>query len=172
MRLRKRFKKNPNLGIGVAAVFFCAAIMISVMTVFSDEKQGRNVDSEWFYDLETKTLFAGPINQYPPIDTPSGKKIDGRPAGVRAWVFACDGACDDENNHVILYLEQYSPELHRRLLEGIYVPPDMTLKATMVRKVDDDAWMSAAADDGRAVIEVSKRCPDGSGRRMRRCFPG
>lgn len=48
----------------------------------------------YFMDLTNGTLFVAPEELVPPIPTPSGKTTpDGRPAGVRAYLYTC-GKCD------------------------------------------------------------------------------
>lgn len=45
----------------------------------------------WFMDVTDGSLFAAPEELVPPIPTPSNRAApDGRPAGVRAYIYACD----------------------------------------------------------------------------------
>ena len=61
--------------------------------------------------MSTKKLFAAPIDQHAPIETPSGPK-----QGVKAVVYTYpDGDCESEPR--IAWLEMYTPKVKALLLE-------------------------------------------------------
>jgi hypothetical protein len=122
---------------------------------------------DWFYDLNTQQLFAGPRGAVPPIDAPSGPLPDGTPAGVRAKVFGCGGCAAEQRT--IAWLETYTvPD--RDLLRS--PPPDPnkpeTLKPVMptapvtllIKRVADPAWVGQTSPAGAELMTASlPQCP-------------
>ncbi|MCX5659803.1 MAG: hypothetical protein NTW19_08790 [Planctomycetota bacterium] len=124
----------------------------------------------WFYDLNTDNLFAANAES-PPIDAPSGPQRDGKPAGVRAYVFAC-GDCAAEKERQVAWLETFTvkptgpgwePDGRRRPA----APPPPESMATpsetggsLVKKPEGIRWIRSATEQGKA-IQVVADCPDG-----------
>jgi hypothetical protein len=63
----------------------------------------------FFYDTVTSELFAGKIDDIPPIATPAASYVNDRPAGVRAHVFSCS-SCQDVRSRFIGYIENFTEE--------------------------------------------------------------
>ena len=121
--------------------------------------------SDWYYDLNTGQLFAGPRRSVPPIDAPSGPLPDGTPAGVRAHVFGCGGCLPKQQT--IAWLETYTVA-QRDLLRPRPTPPGELPKpfmpkvqiAPMIKRPGDAAWVNQATDDGRELLaSVLPKCP-------------
>ena len=161
-------------------------ILAALVTVFalmyiffsSGKPKGQQIQSQWFYDMSTKKLFAAPIDQHAPIDTPSGPK-----QGVKAVVYTCpDGDCESEPR--IAWLEMYTPKVKALLLEqkdrdrdGV-AAPDMTLvrlldedQGTMYARADQpDKWYKANSAPAREIqMSLSDLC--GEDAQIQQCFP-
>ena len=75
----------------------------------------------YFYDLNTGKLFTAPLQLAPPVIAPSGPLESGEllasQAGVRAYVFAC-GACDELDRRYVGWLETYTRNIRRLVMEA------------------------------------------------------
>ena len=151
---------NPKVGGPiVAVVLLCAVGLAAKYLMSSGEVQGRSVETEWFFDEDAGTLFAGPVKQISPIT------VDGR-KGVRAFVYSC-GSCDDEAARKIVYVERYTEDVHQKLVNGEPVDAFATLAAHQVRTIDGE-WLHVNTDEGS---KVQGRFLDCSGAKPVRCFP-
>ncbi len=130
----------------------------------------------WFYDLGTDQLFSADADAVPPIQAPSGIEVDGRPGGVRAKVFAC-GGCADPADRFIGWLEQFTPEAQRAMIQN-QTNPIETHRATpiaymdqlLVRAVQGDRWHRASSEEAAGLLgSPRQRCPDGVV--LHACFP-
>jgi hypothetical protein len=63
----------------------------------------------WFYDLNTGKLFVAKSKLIPPIEAPSGPLENGKPAGVKAYVFSYKYE-PNESERFIGFLETFTPE--------------------------------------------------------------
>lgn len=163
MGIREQIRK-PAVGGAIAVVIVVAAVVIALNARTGPEphKFSRdNVDKVWFYDLNNGELFAQPLNTRPPVKAPSGDK-DGKPAGVRAHVFACDGHCGDKDARHIRYLETTA--------EGGASEETLVDEShRLVRVLDGEEWHSYNSKEGLAVRGNAFKCPNGG--RDRPCFP-
>jgi len=131
---------------------------------------------EWYYDLNSRQLFPGPVGQTPPIAAPSGSATDGSPAGVRARVFTC-GKCS-QSERFIGYLETYSSEMKQRrqaMEERVRAPqpagpdPSLTMEvimletdlrqglASLVKRPEDAAWVPIKSPEGQQIVQAAHR---------------
>jgi len=131
----------------------------------------------WFYDMGSGKLFVVKSTRIPPIEAPSGPMANGHAAGVRARVFSC-GDCSDRSERFIGWLEKHTPEakqamVHQQTDDGSPEPQSNItyLQGLLVRSVDGYYWVEADSDEGRQIMQVSrKRCPNGTVPHS--CFPG
>lgn len=115
----------------------------------------------WFFDLNTGKIFAGPIEQLPPIPAPSGDLIGhpGTPAGVLASVIRVEG----DPVQRVAFIQVYTPEAKRLIEASRRVPPgsappdyERIMAGTMVayppkHPGDPVAWINMAGPDGYRV---------------------
>lgn len=94
----KWIKANQRViaaSVGVVWLLTMAVVGYSTMPRSARATTGPTV---WYYDLNTGFLFKAP-ERTPPIDAPSGLTDDGKPAGVRAYVFTC-GRCGTKDEFI------------------------------------------------------------------------
>jgi hypothetical protein len=192
-RAWEQFRKRSNPGsllVGLAAV---AVIVIGVWVVL-DRMQGpasppfEPTAREWYYDMNTRELFASDRGQVPPIAAPSGG-AGAAEAGVLAHVYAC-GACDGPNaDRQIVYLESFTPDARQKLVqksreyEGRYgIKPTIDMLMEMSPQLQDQRlvmrpaqstwapWPTAAGDVSTALNSMAEDCR-GGGRKLTACFP-
>jgi len=119
-------KRRKLLRVVLALVMLIAAGAIFMMT--SSRSSRRRVAEAWYYDLTTGKLFPGPVNQYPPIDAPSGKG-----QGVLVHVYSCGDCTATERK--LAYIQRYSEEAQRAVAAGMN-PADPKSAAVMLAVAD------------------------------------
>jgi len=91
--------KNAFVTAAVSLVVLGAAVWYAIGHLSSGGTENQFTPQVYFYDLNTKELFAVPAETRPPIETASGP-YQGMPAGVKAHVFM-----QGERDYFIGYLE-------------------------------------------------------------------
>lgn len=161
-----RLHKSQKVKVGIAAGIFLLAVVIGLVGMTSGGRRYREVHQHWYYDLGDNQLFETKIDQHPPIEAPSGPGPDGKPAGVRAHVFACTN-CDDADARFIGYLETYTPEGKALKDRGDF---RAAAKFRLLREPDGSQWVKAQDPPGAAVVaQAIGRCPKGS--KLQPCTP-
>ena len=152
----------------LAGILLTLALVVLILTSRSD-----GPDRLWYFDLNTRRLFAGPLTAAPPIAAPSGElrsTSEGGPAGVLAMVVMPA----DRSGIRIAYLQRFTSEakelrqrqLHREQLSGdeesriaggiqVALPP-----TTLDEPV---AWFDINSRNGEAITRQLKQVagPDG-----------
>ena len=127
----------------------------------------------YFYDQNKGELFIAPARDQGPVATDSGS-YEGRPAGVRAHVYACR-SCDDPEDRFIAWLEMPVEEFmgdDPDVLEKYQpvVGEDEEIAFAMVRRVKDKQWVRGDTPEAQAIYEeFAQRC--GTGKRSYFCRP-
>lgn len=120
-------------------------------------------ESEYFYDLSEKKLFAAPRESLPPIRGVNNAEED----AVRAVVIAPGGNPDDQSSRKIAYLEKYAPQLKQHLEKvraGEAEPLSTKLRNgyRFVKRVEDEAWHPLNTSQGEKILtEWNVAGPDG-----------
>jgi len=134
--------------------------------------------ASWYYDLHTRKLFAANLES-PPIDAPSGVQVDGKPAGVRAYVFSC-GDCAIDLQRTLAWLETFDdkptgPGFDANGGRRPAAPPSAGgasspswLAGSKVKKPDDKDWVHNASEEAK-VVKALEDCPNGAA--PKRCTP-
>jgi hypothetical protein len=180
MSIRDRINNNPF----VSTVAIVLLLGVSLTLIWSQVGTGgpqQFPDTVYYYDLNTSKLFAGPRNPGQQgsieqatnpnqstgaqqvqnnagknrIEAPSGPTDDGKPAGVRAWVFAC-GTCPSLLGKT--YKEALETEAEFAWVEsehGISEPG----------KVE---WVSKYSSRGTEIMDIELECGDAG---VVPCFP-
>ncbi len=87
-------KKNV-IGLTISTVLLVLAAIFYKGLFKSYNRPGNN-ELGYYFDLNTRELFIRDGTMRPPIDAPSGSDEDGKPAGVRAYVYGkAAGGTDD-----------------------------------------------------------------------------
>jgi len=160
---------NRNIPFVLVAGFVLLAGAIAALVWVSlPEKvvQVVKYDYDWYYDLNTDKLFKAVAGQMPPIAAPSGPLPDGKPAGVRAYVFSYS---DDPNttDTFIGFLETTDPNVPDQKPSSVdlrYEGAAELTKGRLVRPPDKNIWFPANSRMGRAVINRAFR-PNKKGQR-------
>lgn len=151
-----------------AAVFYFTVYRAAdkkVQEIVAESSQGNYV-KVYYYDLGAGKLFAASSNHLPPIDAPSGAKIEGRPAGVRAQVLGC-GGCAEGMPRYIGYLETYTPERKQAMRDPASAfqhsgdAMDADEGHLVARPSLQGGWVPAGSDEGMRIVSESIRgCRD------------
>ena len=171
--IRPWVNQNPLIFIGITIVslvaLFTAAIWVSIPDKVVEVIE---YDYDWYYDLNTGKLFTAVSGKIPPIKAPSGPLPDGKPAGVRAYVFSYTKE-PNAPDKFIGFLETTDPNVpnHKRInLDLRYEGSDKWAKGRLVRRVEDEMWFPANSPIGRAVMRKSFR-PNKNGKHPNYCPP-
>lgn len=130
----------------------------------------------YYFDLNTGKLFSG-LDTAPPIAAPSGA-YQGKPAGVRAIVYAC-GDCQDSKNIFVGYLETLDdafaagvPVASRQGYYNAQVPISLpgAEEALRVSAPKPIKWVAKNSEEGAAVIEAA-RSHCGEDKQLDECLP-
>ena len=160
--------------IAAAATLILAGAVLAIVWQVWPRSSPPLPAHDWFYDLNSGQLFAGPIGAIPPIDAPSGPQPDGTPAGVRARVYSCHHCSPADRT--IAWLETYTVE-HRDILRGPqnlpktpaedkpYIPGPEHLElmaggGLLVKRPGDKEWIAHNTAEGRSLTVVPG-CPTG-----------
>ncbi len=98
-------KKNI-IGLTISIILLVLAVIFYKGLSKSNNRPGDN-ELGYYFDLNTRELFVRDGTMRPPIDAPSGADEDGKPAGVRAYVYG--KAAGDADDIEIAFLEYEIP---------------------------------------------------------------
>lgn len=166
---RDAVKKRPVIGFAILIVPLGVVAGVVWAMTGEDHNAKYRVDHLWFYDMNTKKLFQVNAGTSPPIDAPSGKPFEEKPAGVRAYVYGC-GGCGDT---FIGYLET-NHEKAKEIFDQSEKHDSKTLGAarkmgTYIRAVDGEAWVRPDTQEaGNIKIGIVNRCGN---QRAVPCYP-
>ncbi len=145
--------------IGTVSLFLF--ILIIKFWPYSPPSVSMNRNA-WFYDLNTKKLFAEDSDKIPPIDAPSGKL-----AGVKACVLSY-ALEPNESDKFIGYLEKFTPEGKKCVSvcreAGTKVTAEMIKDLNNNRYVskpnDINNWFLASNDKGKEILKQANKIND------------
>jgi hypothetical protein len=130
-------KKNI-IGLTVSIILLVLAVVFYKGLFKSDNRPGEN-ELGYYFDLNTRELFVKDGTMRPPVHAPSGADKDGRPAGVRAYVYSKTGG--NANDIEIAFLEYEVPG------------------GSMISAPDVIEWISATSVNGSKLRQSAlKRC--------------
>jgi hypothetical protein len=160
MQARSWLNRHAGLATIIAVVVLIASICFLLYM-----KSGSGNDAEDVYYFDLGSTASNPLDRLfisrskmPPIVAPSGASVDGRPAGVRAWVFAC-GSCAEGTPRFIGYLTTSNPDA------GAPPAPGPTAnkgpQPTLIRALEQASWAPLSSPESMAIQQaVVARCPD------------
>ena len=158
MSLRDSMNNNSAL-VTLAAVVLLVVALGWIILKSKGPSGASQFKSQYYYDLNTGTIFAADSSEMPPIETPSGPDKTGNPAGVRARVFAC-GDCRrsyvgmteaqmEEAGAFIAFIEKFTPEFKKAVEE----PKEAVAEPTEATGVPGDPNYRRPGGGGRMMME-------------------
>lgn len=161
MQLREFLNRYSPVVTAISAVLLVGLFVYVVVEIWRGGGADRQQPTPmaYFYDQNTRELFAAPAATAVPAETPSGS-FDGEPAGVRAHVYAC-GQCSDEAKRFIAYLSKPLPPEEQPKNE----PP-----LDLIKRVDDSQWHRSDSPEASAIL-AELRDYDCKGERRNLCVP-
>jgi len=170
-------RQNPKIIIGITAVTVLVLLTTVIGLLSSGEApQVKEYKKGWYYDLNTGKLFIAKSDLIPPIEAPSGPLPDGKPAGVKAYVFSYTYE-PNESERFIGFLETFTSEARKNQSKSAKSKAGSAAElikqwgqGRLVRRVEDEQWYAANSDEGRAIIEEAF-VPNKNGEHARYCPP-
>lgn len=152
--IKDLISQHPMVIAGIMGACILLFLSIAVGQLLPDKPVSAVEPQEvWFYDLNSKELFAAKGSKLPPIKAPSGPLPDGGKAGVRAYVFSSENADGTESR--ICFLEKLSPE--GKKMQKNYEPEKHNAKewamGRFFKRPEDKEWVGADSPEGRAIYE-------------------
>jgi hypothetical protein len=179
VNIRAALNSHPTISTAGAVVLlaFCLGA-VGWQLMGSETEPWR--EATYFYDLNTGRIFIAAPSEAP-IPAPSGSTADGKPAGVRARIYAC-GDCRDsyagmttkevaESDAELTFIQrpmeeqengdQASPEA------TAYGPPELGYR-TEVALPGEREWASVLSSRAQSMMEPKLQC---SGSQPEPCYP-
>jgi hypothetical protein len=175
LAIRKWINKNPMIIVSITTASVLTLLVIiglsmpkkTIKTVREYNEQG------WFYDLNTGKLFVAESDTVPPIDAPSGAMPDGKPAGVRAYVFSYADEPNETNRFIgFLEIPNPTPTVETKDTQSIISETSGAIRwgrGKLIRRVEDKQWVPADSNEGQSILrklfipnekgEVAHYCP-------------
>ena len=158
--------------VAVTAVVVFVLALLAIFIQTTDRSAPVSLgDTVYFYDLNSGDLFPAARDEIPPIESSSGPH-EGKPAGVRAYIFTC-GECTPKQ-WTIGYLETFTDEARLALLKERRMQeanpnsrkpvlrPDTAspavAKGWMIRTVDGVDWLPVRHPQARQIMANAIRC--------------
>lgn len=173
MSLRSYMNNNPAIVTVAAIVVLLICLGLIYRSLAGGGGTAQTIDV-WYYDLNTGDLFVESSDSQPPIEAPSGP-FEGHPAGVRAYVFACEeSGCDDPAQRKIGYLEMYTADAKAAITnpDPNAGPQEYEVieMGRLVKAPEGGGWVPAMSNQGMMLTErISQICPNGY---PKPCYPG
>ena len=166
-------RQNPKIIISITVFTVLLLLMIVIGLLLSGEPpKVKEYKKGWFYDLNTGKLFVAKSKLIPPIAAPSGPLENGKPAGVKAYVFSYKYE-PNESERFIGFLEVFTSEARRNQTTSTKSRGDSAAElikqwgdGRLIRRVEDEQWFAANSNEGRAIIE-NVFSPNENGERAR-----
>jgi hypothetical protein len=153
--------KATTVKLILALILLVGAVFLFTRFLRQDTGIG---ETEYFYDLSERKLFAAPRESLPPIRGIN----DGERDGVRAVVIAPGNDLENKAARRIAYLERYAPELIENLEkvragQAEPLPTKIRNGYRLVKRVEDPQWYPLNSPEGEKIVtEWNVSGPDGS----------
>jgi len=150
MGIRETINRNPRIALGAITAVVVVAIGYVVLQVLASRHAFPNTSPEDYFTTDDgKTFFAASRDNLPPFDH-EGKQA------VHAYVFECPGT----GKRFVGFLERYTAEAHKKLVETKVADPGIQMNGRELKKPGDTTWVRSS--DMKAVEKIMDvRCPDG-----------
>jgi hypothetical protein len=179
MKLRDWMNNNSAV-VTIGAVVLLIGALAAIIFQMKPSGYGPRVIDVYYFDLNTQKLFTAKSDQIPPIETPSGPVPGiGAPAGVRAYVFACND-CGNESDRFVGWLEMYTPEAKALLTQPAAETPEEAAQREarmyevwetgQLLSLDGRSWARANSQEAMNITStIEGKCPGGA---PKPCLPG
>ncbi len=161
MGIREKLNENPAITTGVTAAIIVIALIFILYQALHDNTPKPQTEAYYSID-DGKNYFADDINQVAPF------MKDGKEA-VRAYVFSCDGG----KNKWVAYLERYSKESQKKILDARakaddkqydpMVMEEAAMNGLEIKKPGEGRWIRQNDPSQQRVQQILEiKCPDGT----------
>lgn len=145
--LREWIQEHPKFAIKLSVISLLILLFITAVTLLEGPSIPEYTSQqEWYYDLNTQTLFTSAKDQQPPIEAPSGPLPNGACAGVRAYVLTYVEE-PNESERFIAFLQTTDPNIDPHPTRT-----DLWAAGTLIRRIEDVNWVPATSIEGRTII--------------------
>ncbi len=166
-------RQNPKIIISITVVTVLVLLTTVIGLLSSGEApKVKEYKKGWFYDLNTSKLFVAKSKLTPPIEAPSGPLENGKPAGVKAYVFSYKYE-PNESERFVGFLETSDPNAEKDISGSAKRKTDSTAswgRGKLFRRVEDDKWVSGSSKEAHAILE-EVFLPNENAERPRYCPP-
>jgi hypothetical protein len=155
INIRAWVNKNPRVVIGITAASVSILLIVVIVLLIPQETvKVEDYEKEWFYDVNTGKLFVAKKDLVPPVQSPWGPLADGRPAGVRAYVFSYKPD-PNESERFIGFLEIPDPNAESAASgsDGPSKGARLWGEKRLIRRVEDEQWYPANSIEGRVILK-------------------
>ena len=160
LHVKDRINENPKAVAGVT--LFSVLLLAVVLLLAGRETPARRYQGgkkAWFYDLNTGELFSAASEQTGPIESPSGPQGSGEPAGLRAHVYSY--VLDpNASERFVGFLERPDPQADAKQLASERGNFPEWARGRLIKRVDDETWVSPTSRRGREIIQELTRPND------------
>lgn len=146
--IRKWINTNPRIIILITNISVILLIIVMYSVV---RKNGSRPEYEkaWYYDLNTGQLFVAENGVESSIKAPSGPAPDGKPAGVKAYVFSYVKN-PDQSQRFVGFLEKDDPNYNNsRPLPN----SSKWGEGKLVKRISDNKWFPADSKEGKEIFK-------------------
>ncbi|MHC4314999.1 MAG: hypothetical protein ACYSW3_21335, partial [Planctomycetota bacterium] len=136
-------RQNPRITVVIVLI-----LLTTVIGLLSsgEAPKVKEYKKGWFYDLNTDKLFVEKSKLIPPIEAPSGPLENGKPAGVKAYVFSYKYE-PNESERFIGFLETFTPEARRDQTNSATSGGESAAElikqwgeGRLIRRIEDEQW--------------------------------
>jgi hypothetical protein len=176
MNARQTHLKRILIAVSITGALVLCVVFIS--SVYRGNPHVGVTGEAYFYDLRGGTVFVAPASSVPPIQAPSGNGPDGKPAGVRAYIYSCDEDYADfrgmtadqveQSGAFIGYLEKRTDYFKEYMAnterDSTAVDPAvaarMVKQPILIQKLGDQRWVPDISPRGQKIQQAARqRCP-------------
>lgn len=166
-------EKNRTISVVIAIAALAVAALVVLFTLRSSG--GPTEPMAYYFDLDSKELFAAPASLTSPIKSKAGDKPEG---AVRAYVYSCSD-CGDKPSRFTGYLEKYDADAKKAIEEQTAMfakrGPSRPAPAVVVNELktktenghfiasesSPDKWVVYSSDKGTTIMnDIKVKCGD------------
>ncbi len=146
--IRRWINSNPRIVILITNLTVILLILIIYSVVRTKSAPVPEYEKAWYYDLNTGQLFVAENDLATPIQAPSGPLPDGKPAGVKAYVFSYVRN-PDQSQRIVSFLEKNDPNYVKPVQNG---RPAQWGDGKLVKRITDKKWFPADSKEGKEIL--------------------
>ena len=147
--IRRWINSNPRIIVLITNLAVILFIVVIYSVVRKNSAQRPEYEKAWYYDLNTGQLFVANNDLTTPISAPSGPLPDGKPAGVKAYVFSYVKN-SDQSQRFVGFLEKNDPNYVNSKPNG---GPAQWGDGKLVKRTSDNKWFQADSKEGKEILK-------------------